>query len=271
MSASQLRSSRRRPLQRIGSVTLARALSKLGVASRSRSPVLIKEGRVTVNGVVKRNPDTWIDLGQDCVAIDNVVAGKKQFVYLALNKPTGYVTTRSDERGRKTVYDLLDAEHQFLFPIGRLDKETSGLLLFTNDTQFGERITNPESKLPKTYELVLDLPLQPVDADLMRKGLLLEDTKLRPAVVIVKKNPILVEMTIGEGKNRQIRRMLETLGYRVVALHRQSIGDVALGDLPDGKTKVLRPSEIEALRSRFGQNGSAYTGKKFASHRVHHR
>lgn len=233
----------------IHQVSLPRALSKLGVASRSQAMLLVKEGKVSVNGSVVASPDIWVDLRSDRIEVDGKPAMKRSFVYLALNKPAGFVTTRSDERGRKTVYDLLPSDYQLLFPVGRLDKESSGLLLFTNDTQFGEMITSPESKLPKRYAVGLNEGLRKEHAQIMRAGMKLDDgTALMSAEILIQSSdPACCEVTIREGKNRQIRRMFETLGYDVVVLKRLSVGSVELGTLREGQTRVLTNEELSQL------------------------
>ncbi len=230
-------------------VTLARALSKLGYSSRSRARSLVTSGRVSVDGRVVRDPDRWIDLRSAKLGLDGVTIRKKRHVYLAMHKPAGYVTTRSDERLRATVYDLLGAMRDWIFPVGRLDRDTSGLLLFTNDTAFGEALTNPDSHVSKTYRVRLDRPLAEADARRMESGMMLDErTKLRPAAVArVAGRETEVELTIQEGKNRQIRRMCESLGYDILTLHRTRIGSLDLGTLAAGKTRPLGKAEVDAL------------------------
>lgn len=232
-------------------VSLARALSKLGAASRSQARELIEAGRVAVNRRTVRMPDLWIDLRVDRIELDGRPVTKQGFVYIAMNKPSGILTTRSDEKGRKTVYDLLSAGFPSVFPAGRLDKDTSGLLLFTNDTRFGELVTNPCTKLPKTYDVVLNKPLSESDRQMMERGMVLKDgAHLLPAKVIIEsKTPARCTMTIQEGKNRQIRRMCEQLGYAVVNLKRLSVGPVRLGDLREGKTRLLTVIELGKIAS----------------------
>jgi 23S rRNA pseudouridine2605 synthase len=231
-------------------VTLARALSKLGYASRSRARSLITSGRVSVDGRVVRDPDRWIDLRSAKLGLDGATIRKKRHVYLAMHKPAGYVTTRSDERLRASVYDLLGEMRDWIFPVGRLDRDTSGLLLFTNDTVFGEALTNPDSHVSKTYRVRLDRPLAEADARRMESGMMLDErTKLRPAAVArVAGRETDVELTIQEGKNRQIRRMCESLGYDILTLHRTRIGSLDLGTLAAGKTRPLGKAEVDALR-----------------------
>ena len=140
-------------------VSLARALSKFGVASRSQSMNLVAAGRVSVNGAKKTDPSFRVAMEKDEIAVDGRILCEEQFLYIMLNKPVGCVTTRSDERGNPTVYDYLQDIEEWIFPVGRLDKETGGLLLFTNDHRLGERLTNPSSRIPKTYRVTLDRPI----------------------------------------------------------------------------------------------------------------
>ena len=230
-------------------ISLARAISKYGLASRTQAAAMIREGRVSINGTSVRSPDVWVDPQKDRIAVDGELLRKQTLVYVAMNKPAGVVTTRSDERGRKTVYDLLPAGHRWLFPIGRLDKETSGLLLLTNDTRFGERLTNPLEKVPKTYRIRVDRLLEHAGARAMRSGMRLSDgTQLLPAEVSISPaEPDVFTMTIREGKNRQIRRMCETLGYTVLSLKRLSIGPVTLGNLAEGNVRPLTRAERNAV------------------------
>jgi 23S rRNA pseudouridine2605 synthase len=237
-------------------VSLARALSKLGVASRSRARLLIEEGRVTVNGRVLRNPDVRVDPVREILRVDDEKVRPAERVYLMMHKPKGVVTTRSDERGRETVYDLLQPGQGWLFPVGRLDRETSGLLLLTNDTQWGNRIGVPESNVPKVYHVKLDRPISEEDLRRLSAGVELSEPagkiRTRPAEAFPLRSsgePWL-SLTIHEGRNRQVRRMCEALGYRVEELIRTRIGDLRLGDLPAGATRPLSADEVRSLSGR---------------------
>ena len=159
----------------VRNVSLARALSKLGVLSRSQAEEAVRQRRVSVNGKIITNPSYRCSMDDDRIEIDGKPVRQPAFLYIVMNKPVGVVTTRSDERGRKTVYDLLGDAGQWIFPVGRLDKDSSGLLLFTNDHRLGERLTNPNSKVPKTYIVTLDKPLNENDASVMQKGMMLDD------------------------------------------------------------------------------------------------
>jgi len=232
-------------------VSLERALSKLGCASRTQARRLIEDGKVRVNDRVVRSPEVWIDLRADRVAVMEKPLQARQHIYIALNKPVGVVTTRSDELRRKTVYDLLPSSLGWLFPVGRLDRETSGLLLLTNDTSFGEKITSPTAKMPKIYAVRLDPPLREPDRMRMQSAITLADgTRYLPcSVSVAGKDPSVCTITLSEGKNRQIRRMCAHFGYRVMDLRRISIGPIRLGGLKDGMTRRLTPDEIAAVLS----------------------
>jgi pseudouridine synthase len=234
------------------SVTLARALSKLGFCSRSQAVIIIEQGDVSINGRVTRNPNLWVDLNSDKITVAEKSIKKKQFIYIMLNKPKGVVTTRSDERSRQTVYDLIEGVDEWLFPVGRLDKDTSGLLLLTNDNQLGERLTSPNLKVPKTYQVKLNQSMKSEHQQIIRWGMMLDDEQLLPAslkILSEKQDECLIELTIIEGKNRQIRRMCELLGYNVLELERMKIGNYELSMMKNQTWKYLTQKEVALLQS----------------------
>ena len=236
----------KRPLK-----TLERVLSKAGVGSRTEARAWIAEGRVKVNGRVVRDPDQWIDLQRDRVRFDNRPLESRERVYVLLYKPAGYLTTYKDPQGRPTVYDLIKDVGTFVSPVGRLDLDTSGLLLMTNDNQFAERVTNPESHVPKTYLVKTSMPLTDEHLQQLRDGVELSDGPTRPAVVTRVResaNDTHVEITLTEGRNRQVRRMIEALGAKVLTLVRIRIGPIAIGTLPIGTWRPLTPAEVAALK-----------------------
>lgn len=238
----------KRPLK-----TLERVLSKAGVGSRTESRKWIADGRVKVNGRVVRDADQWVDLERDRIHFDGKPLQKQEHVYLLLYKPAGYLTTYRDPQGRPTIYDLLDDRDRYLFPVGRLDLETSGLLILTNDTAFAERITNPDFKVPKTYLVKASRHLSDEDLDRLRRGIELRDGPTRPAEVTRVREPggkTVFEITITEGRNRQVRRMVEALDAKVLKLVRIAIGAIRIGELPIGKTRQLTPDEVRSLLRR---------------------
>lgn len=232
-------------------VGLARALSKLGFCSRAEAANLIRAGRVLLNGAVRRNPETPVLLGKDRIEIDGqrIAAAKKS--YLALNKPRGVVTTASDEKGRDTVCTLLGADLPWVAPVGRLDKASEGLLLLTNDSEWAARVTAPETHLDKTYHVQIGKIADAALLEILKKGVRTEERE----TLSVKKASLLrqgernswLEIILDEGKNRQIRRMLEALGIEVLRLMRVAIGPLALGDLAKGGVRELTAAEKLAL------------------------
>jgi pseudouridine synthase len=235
----------KRPLK-----TLERVLSKAGVGSRTEARRWIHAGRVTVNGRAVLNPDHWVDLARDRVRFDGTPLVARERVYVLLYKPTGYLTTYKDPEGRPTVYDLVADVGTFLSPVGRLDLDTSGLLLMTNDTQLAERVTNPASHVAKTYLVKASRVLSDGELQRLRDGVELDDGPTRPAAVTRVRDSAKhshVEITITEGRNRQVRRMMEAVGARVLKLVRTRIGALAIGDLPSGEWRHLTPEEVRSL------------------------
>ena len=238
----------KRPLK-----TLERVLSKAGLGSRTEARRWVAAGRVKVNGKVVKDPDAWLDLERDRVAFDGKPLKKQKPVYLLLYKPKGYLATYRDPQGRATIYDLLPDEERYLFPVGRLDLDTSGLLILTNDTAFAERVTNPDYKVPKTYLVKASRHLSDADLDRLRSGVELKDGPTAPAQVVRLREAggkTVFEITITEGRNRQVRRMVEALEARVLKLVRTAIGPIRIGDLPIGKSRELTPDEVRILISR---------------------
>lgn len=234
-------------------VSLSRAISKLGYCSRKQAEHRIIEKKVSVNGKIVINPAYRVDPNHDKISVEaQSLSSKKEFVYILMNKPAGVVTTRLDERGRKTVFDLLGKHETFIFPVGRLDKETSGALLFTNDSQLGERLTNPDSKIPKTYHVVGKGLISNEAIQALCDGIIInEEYTTLPAIVLnVRRNVETTEcdITIVEGKNRQVRKMFEAIGHPVVSLLRASIGPLRLGLLPVGASRALTTNEILQLQ-----------------------
>jgi pseudouridine synthase len=229
--------------------TLERVISKAGLGSRTQARSWIHAGRVKVNGKVIENPDHWIDFDRDRVLFDDKPLQEKARVYVLLHKPAGYITTFKDPEGRPTVYDLIADAGTFVSPVGRLDLDTSGLLLLTNDTQLAERLTNPDHRISKTYQVVAADPLSDAALDQLRRGVALNDGPTRPAVVR-RIGESQIEIRITEGRNRQVRRMIEAVGSKVAQLARTRIGNLSIGDLREGKWRELTRAEVEALNGR---------------------
>jgi 23S rRNA pseudouridine2605 synthase len=230
--------------------TLERVVSKAGLGSRTEARKWIGAGRVQVNGRVEGDPNRWIDMERDEVLVDGQPLRKAAPVYLLLHKPTGYLTTYRDPEGRPTIYDLLPDRDRYLFPVGRLDLDTSGLLILTNDTAFAERMTNPEYHVPKTYVVKASRHLTDEQLDRLRTGIELRDGMTRPAAVTRLREPggkTVFQITITEGRNRQVRRMVEALETKVMSLKRVAIGEVRLGNLEEGLTRELTAEELTAL------------------------
>jgi pseudouridine synthase len=231
--------------------TLERVISKAGLGSRTQARSWIHARRVTVNGDVVENPDQWVDLKHDRVAVDGRPLEFRRRVYILLHKPVGYITTFNDPEGRPTVYDLISGVGTFVSPVGRLDLDSSGLLLLTNDTQLAERLTNPEHWVPKTYVVKCADVLSDEVLQQLMQGVELNDGPTRPAEVSRLRDSSggsQLAITITEGRNRQIRRMIEAVGSKVLELVRTEIGPVGIGDLTEGDWRELTPAELSALR-----------------------
>jgi 23S rRNA pseudouridine2605 synthase len=232
-------------------VGLARALSKLGYCSRSQAARLIQDGRVRLNGTTPRNPETPVRLGSDRIEVDKETVKSQAKAYLILNKPRGAVTTASDEKGRDTVYSYLPAGLPWVAPVGRLDKASEGLLLLTNDSEWAARITAPETHLEKTYHVQVQGTCEADLPDKMMKGVRTKDGEVLRAknAGILRRGERNTWLTIvlEEGKNRQIRRMLDSEGIEVLRLVRVSIGPLALGDLAKASCRPLSSGEKQAL------------------------
>ena len=256
---------------------LQKILARWGVASRRQAEVMIRNGRVTVNGSVIRQLGTKADPDSDRILVDGKPLQASQtsadptapdrlisppkLKYLLLNKPPGVISTCFDPKGRKTVLDLLPARWRSqtrFFPVGRLDASSTGALLLTNDGELTLKLTHPRYHLPKTYRVeVSGVPPESV-LKRWRKGVELEDGATLPAKVFKKRvlasrQHTILKIILQEGRNRQIRRVAERLGYPVVALHREAIGPLKLADLPVGHYRPLLPEELLSLQSERGE------------------
>jgi 23S rRNA pseudouridine2605 synthase len=226
---------------------LAKYLAHAGIASRRRAEALVGSGRVTVGGEVVTDPARDVD-ERSGVAVDgDPVAGAEERVVYALHKPPGVVSTARDPGGHPTVVSLVEDPRR-LYPVGRLDADASGLILLTNDGELANRLTHPRYEVPKTYEVrVASPPVREPALQRLREGVELEDGRTAPAKVR-RMSADRLELTIHEGRNRQIKRMCEAIGQRVVALRRTRFGPLALGDLEAGASRRLSAAEVERLR-----------------------
>lgn len=235
-------------------IGLARALSKLGYCSRSQAAELIRAGRVQINGSVRRDPQAAVRLNCDRVLLDGRALEPERKVYLMMNKPRGLVTTASDEKGRATVYQVLSKAEKaipWVAPVGRLDKASEGLLLLTNDSEWGARIAAPETHLEKTYHVQIGTLADARLLSAIAHGIKTEDGEWLRARRIRElrsgEKNCWLEIVLDEGKNRQIRRMFEALRIEVLRLVRVAIGPLQLGELPKGKYRSLTLEEKQSI------------------------
>ncbi|NLL56821.1 MAG: rRNA pseudouridine synthase [Clostridiales bacterium] len=228
-------------------------IAKSGLCSRRAAEELITSGKVKVNGKLVTNLATVINEYNDTVMVN----GKKimlvtRKIYVMLNKPKGCISTVKDDKGRKTIMDYLqDFEKEKVFPVGRLDYDTEGLILITNDGDFANKLTQPSSEVPKTYIANVEGGIEKEDLDTLRDGIILDGVKLNKSRIKVLKfenNITRLEITILEGKNRQIHRMFESIGKQVIFLKRTMIGDLRLGGLSRGAYRYLTPKEVAMLQ-----------------------
>ena len=239
------------PARRIG---LARALSKLGYCSRSQAAKLIRSGRVRLNGNMRRDPETPVHLGKDRIEVDGIPIQAGPAIYLMMNKPRGLVTTASDEKERETIYSLLQGVEEsarWVAPVGRLDKASEGLLLLTNDSEWGARVAAPQTHLDKTYHVQIDRVADDTLIQAITRGFRTpegEVLRVRTCCLLRQgeKNSWL-EIVLDEGKNRQIRRMLTGVQVEVLRLVRVAIGPLELGKLGKGSCRALTKEEKLSL------------------------
>jgi 23S rRNA pseudouridine2605 synthase/16S rRNA pseudouridine516 synthase len=239
-------------------VRLQKFLAENGIASRRDAERLILEGRVEVNGRIVKVLGTKIDPNTDVVKVDDNLVEQKKKTYLILNKPKGYVTTMSDPKVREEdqVKNLLKSVKERVFPVGRLDKNTEGLLLFTNDGELANQVIHPSSKLPKTYIVKFKGNISNEKIQKLRDGVEIEDKKTAPAKVYIlkkKRTFTVLKIRLHEGRKRQIRRMGISIGHPVLEIKRIGIGPLTLGRLKIGEYRYLRPSEISKLKKALQQ------------------
>lgn len=242
---------------RVVPMRLQKFLARAGVASRRGSEDLMTAGRVTVNGHVATELGTKVDPAVDRVAVDGTdVTLGNQAVYVALHKPSGVVTTMSDPQRRPTVAGLVPTDkHPGLFPVGRLDADTTGLLLFTTDGELAHRILHPRWKVPKTYLALVDGVPTARECEELRDGVKLDDGMTAPAEVeevTWRDGATLMRITISEGRKRQVRRMFSAVGHPVLELERVTFGAVSLGELEPGAWRYLTDAEVDGLKAAAG-------------------
>ncbi len=236
-----------------GPMRLNRFLAKAGIASRREADTIISDGRVAVNGAIVTELGTKVS-PDDKVVVDGRSVAPKSPLYLLLNKPKDTITTKGDEKGRATVMDVLnmsDEETGSLFPVGRLDRDTTGILLLTNDGDLAYRLMHPSREVEKLYHVTTTEPVEPDQIEKLRDGVDLDDGPAKADQIgYVGTNKRCVALQIHEGRNRQVRRMFEALGHTVKALDRTHYAGLTLTDLRRGKWRKLQPHEINALRRR---------------------
>ncbi len=243
-------------------MTLDRVLSRFGLASRTEAREAIRSGRLKVNGRVVRDPELWVRPEKDTIQFDGARLKHARRIYLAFYKPKGVVTSHGDPEGRKTVYDCLGENARWVAPVGRLDKDTSGLLLLTNDTTFADLIANPESRVPKTYHVKLNAlagaeVIERLNAGVeMKRGDWARPESVRR--IEDRGKYTWLEVVLTEGKNREVRRMVEAVRFKVLKLVRTRIGPVTIEGLEVGQSRPLRVDEFRALKnSRFAPSAGS--------------
>lgn len=232
---------------------LQKVMAEAGVASRRKSEKLIQEGHVKVNGQVVTLLGVKVS-SKDEVSVDNVPLSRQRLEYYLLNKPRGVVSTAHDDKGRKTVVDILaDDVNTRIYPVGRLDYDTTGLLLLTNDGELANKLTHPKYEVDKTYVAKVKGLVVNDDLKQLRLGVLVDGRKTKPAKAKVnstdtKKNTSIIQVTIHEGRNHQVKKMMKAIGHEVIKLHRESYGFLTLAGVPGGQWRKLKTSEVNELK-----------------------
>ncbi len=229
---------------------LQKYMAVSGIASRRKSEEIIKEGRVKVNNIIITELGTKVDIENDLVTVDDIIIKiEENKIYIILNKPAGYTTTLKDKHSEKIIMDLINGIDERIYPVGRLDEDSEGLILLTNDGDFSYKLMHPSYEIKKTYRVkVLGIPTEE-KLDTLRNGILLDNklTSKSKVKMISKNKNAIVEITIHEGRNRQVRRMFDSIGHRVLELRRISLGDIKLNNLPLGKWRHLTNEELDSL------------------------
>lgn len=235
-------------------IRLNKFLSDCGIASRRKTEEFILQGRVSVNGKTITTLASVINPLKDKVALDGELIKPKKLLYFLLNKPKGYITSTNDEKGRKTVVELIDTKEN-IFPIGRLDYNTTGVLLLTNDGDFSNFLAHPSSKIPREYEAKLNKPLKLEDEPKFLKGFYIDGKKGKfVSIEIHKKDPTTVKVVTVEGRNHFVKRMFAAAGYFVNALDRKNYGHFSHKNIPVGAYRIVSESEITEVYKEYGKN-----------------
>ena len=243
------------------SMRLQKYLAECGVASRRKSEELIEQGKVKVNGRVAQIGDKINPKKDDITVSGKKVVKSRQYTYIILHKPRGFITTMSDEMGRKCVAELIKDVNARVYPVGRLDRDSEGMLLMTNDGEFANAMTHPTKHVPKTYRVTVRPSITDEQITALTTGIMLEGRKTAPAEVRVltrEEGRVVIEIILYEGRNRQIRKMCESLGLEVARLKRTAIGTIKLGMLPQGKWRELTEDEVHKLMSNTSINRKKY-------------
>jgi len=232
-------------------VRINKFLADSGISSRRKSEEYILQGRVAVNDKIVTEFSHKVDIEKDIVTLDGEKIKPKKNIYILLNKPKGYITTVSDDRNRRTVMDLVKSKER-IYPVGRLDYDTTGLLFLTNDGELSQLLTHPGNKVPREYEVKLDRPLDENDRLKLLQGVLLEGKKGKFIKITFpwQKNKEIVSVVCEEGRNKFVKRMFRKLNYTVLELNRLSFAGIML-DIPPGKSRNLTFSEIEQLKQKY--------------------
>jgi 23S rRNA pseudouridine2605 synthase len=235
---------------------LQKVMSEFGVASRRKCEEMIAEGKVKVNGCLITEPGCKVDKEKDIIEVEGrIIKNSDTRIYILLNKPTGYITSVKDQFGRPTVLDLLEGVSSRVFPIGRLDYDTEGLIILTNDGDLTYKITHPKHNIDKTYRALVKGRVDEEDIMTFSKGIAIEDYITTPAslrIIRQAKENSIIEITIHEGKNRQVRKMCAAIGHEVIQLQRTKIGEIGLDYLNPGQWRYLNKKEINYMKTLGG-------------------
>lgn len=232
---------------------LQKYMAQCGVASRRKSEEMIADGLVSVNERIVNRQGINIDPNKDIIRVNNkIIRLEEKKVYIMLNKPLGYVTTTNDEKGRKIITDLIEDVEERIYPVGRLDMDTSGLILLTNDGKVTNKITHPRNEVTKKYIAIVEGTPNKLELTKFRKGLMIDGKKTAPATIKIVKNyetESILEIEINEGRNRQVRKMCEAINHPIKKLKRVSIGEIDIGGLQFGEWRYLDNEEMEYILS----------------------